>query len=74
MELKLNNIGNVKVIEIYGKFDIENTEEFETLYNKQLESKPGTLAIDMNKLDKIIDNTKHTFSIMLYRIFPIFIF
>ena len=31
MELKLNNIGNVKVIEIYGKFDIENTEEFETL-------------------------------------------
>ncbi|MBK8395469.1 MAG: STAS domain-containing protein [Leptospiraceae bacterium] len=53
MELKLNNIGNVKVIEIYGKFDIENTEEFETLYNKQLESKPGTLAIDMNKLDYI---------------------
>ncbi|MCB1140715.1 MAG: STAS domain-containing protein [Leptospiraceae bacterium] len=53
MELKLRTLGKVKIIEIYGKFDIENTEEFETLFQKQLEANPSTLAIDMNKLDYI---------------------
>ncbi|MCE9499284.1 MAG: STAS domain-containing protein [Leptospira sp.] len=53
MELKLNTVGKVKVIEIHGKFDIESTEEFETIFNKQLETNPDTLAIDMNKLDYI---------------------
>ncbi|MBE7411509.1 MAG: STAS domain-containing protein [Leptospiraceae bacterium] len=53
MELKLNTVGKTKVIEIYGKFDIESTEEFESIFNKQLELKPETLAIDMNKLDYI---------------------
>ncbi|HNH10019.1 MAG TPA: STAS domain-containing protein [Leptospiraceae bacterium] len=53
MELKLNSIGKIKIIEIHGKFDIENTEEFETLFQKQLDSSPTMLAIDMNKLDYI---------------------
>jgi anti-anti-sigma factor len=53
LELKLRTLGKVKIIEIYGKFDIENTEEFETLFQKQLELNPSTLAIDMNKLDYI---------------------
>ncbi|HNI99207.1 MAG TPA: STAS domain-containing protein, partial [Leptospiraceae bacterium] len=53
MELKLNSIGKIKIIEIHGKFDIENTEEFETLFQKQLDSSPAMLAIDMNKLDYI---------------------
>ncbi len=53
MELKLNTVGKIKVIEIYGKFDIESTEEFESIFNKQLESSPELLAIDMNKLDYI---------------------
>ena len=53
MELKLNKRGSIKLIEIYGKFDIESTEEFEKAYNKQLESKPAIVAIDMSKLDYI---------------------
>lgn len=53
MEIKLNSAGKVKIIEIIGKFDIENTEEFEVVFNKQIESKPSILAIDLNKLDYI---------------------
>lgn len=53
MELKLSKLGPVKIIEIHGKFDIESTEEFETLFQKQLEQNPSILAIDMNKLEYI---------------------
>lgn len=53
MELKLSKLGDVKIIEIQGKFDIESTEEFENLFQKQIESNPGTIAIDMNKLEYI---------------------
>jgi anti-sigma B factor antagonist len=53
LELKLSNLGKVKVIEIHGKFDIENTEDFETLFQKQLDTNPSILAIDMTKLDYI---------------------
>ncbi len=53
MEIKLNSAGKVKIIEVIGKFDIENTEEFEVVFNKQIESKPSILAIDLNKLDYI---------------------
>jgi anti-sigma B factor antagonist len=53
MEIKLNQSSKVKIIEVIGKFDIENTEEFENVFNKQLESKPSILAIDLNKLDYI---------------------
>jgi anti-sigma B factor antagonist len=53
MEIKLNSTGKVKIIEVIGKFDIENTEEFEVVFNKQIESKPSILAIDLNKLDYI---------------------
>jgi anti-anti-sigma factor len=53
LELKLSKLGSVKIIEIHGKFDIESTEEFETLFQKQMESSPSILAIDMNKLDYI---------------------
>ncbi len=53
LELKLRTLGQVKIIEIHGKFDIENTEEFETLFQKQMEANPSILAIDMNKLDYI---------------------
>lgn len=53
MELKLNSLGKVKIIEIHGKFDIENTEEFEALFQKQMESSPSILVIDMNKLEYI---------------------
>jgi anti-sigma B factor antagonist len=53
LELKLNSLGKVKIIEIHGKFDIENTEEFEALFQKQMESSPSILVIDMNKLEYI---------------------
>lgn len=53
MELKVKNVGKIKAIEVHGKFDIENTEEFESIFSKELESKPQILAIDMNKLDYI---------------------
>lgn len=53
MELRIGKLGDVKVIEIQGKFDIESTEEFETLFQKQMESNPSTIAIDMNKLEYI---------------------
>jgi anti-anti-sigma factor len=53
MELKLNQVGSIKIIEISGKYDIESTEEFESIFNKQLESKPQIVAIDMTKLDYI---------------------
>jgi anti-sigma B factor antagonist len=53
LELKLRTLGQVKIIEINGKLYIENTEEFETLFQKQMESNPSILAIDMNKLDYI---------------------
>ncbi|WCL48386.1 STAS domain-containing protein [Leptospira sp. GIMC2001] len=53
MELKLSQLGNIKIIEISGKYDIESTEEFENIFNKQLESKPKYIAVDMSKLDYI---------------------
>ncbi|MCB1177044.1 MAG: STAS domain-containing protein [Leptospiraceae bacterium] len=53
MELKLNSLGKVKIIEIHGKFDIESTEEFEALFQKQMEENPSILVIDMNKLEYI---------------------
>lgn len=53
MELRVGKVGEVKVIEIQGKFDIESTEEFETLFQKQIESNPPIIAIDMNKLEYI---------------------
>lgn len=53
MELKTNQKGNTKVLEVLGKFDIESTEEFESVYQKLLESKPPVIAIEMSKLDYI---------------------
>jgi len=53
MELRLVNVGNVKQIEITGKFDIESTEEFESIFNKQVESSPPVIAVEMSKLDYI---------------------
>lgn len=53
MELRVSKLGEVKVIEIQGKFDIESTEEFETLFQKQMENNPSIIAIDMNKLEYI---------------------
>ncbi len=53
MELRLNSLGKIKQIEITGKFDIESTEEFESLFNKQVEGSPALISIDMSKLDYI---------------------
>ncbi|TGL63868.1 anti-sigma factor antagonist [Leptospira ognonensis] len=53
MELKLNTLGKVKTIEISGKFDIESTEEFESIFAKVIEPNPSIVAIDMGKLDYI---------------------
>lgn len=53
MELRLVTIGNVKQIEITGKFDIESTEEFESIFSKQIEAGPALIAIEMSKLDYI---------------------
>ncbi|WP_411822285.1 STAS domain-containing protein [Leptospira sp. 'Mane'] len=53
MELKLNTSGKVKTIEISGKFDIESTEEFESIFSKVTESNPGIVAIEMSRLDYI---------------------
>lgn len=53
MELKLSQVGKVRIIEITGKYDIESTEEFETIFNKQLEAKPEIVAVEMSKLDYI---------------------
>lgn len=53
MELKLNQVGKIKIIEISGKYDIESTEEFEKIFNQQLDSKPQIVGIDMTKLDYI---------------------
>lgn len=53
MELKLNKTGKVQIIEIHGKFDIECTEEYEKLFNSQMDTKPNLFALDMNRLDYI---------------------
>ncbi|MDZ4726496.1 MAG: STAS domain-containing protein [Leptospira sp.] len=53
MELKLNTAGKVKTIEISGKFDIESTEEFESIFAKVIEPNPSVVAIDMGRLDYI---------------------
>lgn len=53
MELKLNTAGKVKTIEISGKFDIESTEEFESIFAKVIEPNPSVVAIDMSRLDYI---------------------
>lgn len=53
MELRVSKLGEVRIIEIQGKFDIESTEEFETLFQKQMETNPSIIAIDMNKLEYI---------------------
>ncbi|MCZ8157179.1 MAG: STAS domain-containing protein [Leptospira sp.] len=53
MELKINTAGKIKVIEISGKFDIESTEEFESVFAKIIEPNPAVVAIDMGRLDYI---------------------
>jgi len=53
MELKLNTAGKVKTIEISGKFDIESTEEFESIFAKVIDPNPTIVAIDMGRLDYI---------------------
>ncbi|TGL72382.1 STAS domain-containing protein [Leptospira jelokensis] len=53
MELKLNTTGKIKTIEIAGKFDIESTEEFESIFNKLVESSPNIVSIEMSRLDYI---------------------
>ncbi|TGL19073.1 MULTISPECIES: STAS domain-containing protein [Leptospira] len=53
MELKLNTTGKIKTIEIAGKFDIESTEEFESIFNKLIESSPNLVSIEMSRLDYI---------------------
>ncbi|MCB1190146.1 MAG: STAS domain-containing protein [Leptospiraceae bacterium] len=53
MEMNLSNLGNVKIIGLTGKFDIESTEEFEENFQRELKSKPPAIAIDMTKLDYI---------------------
>ncbi|EOQ90497.1 STAS domain protein [Leptospira yanagawae serovar Saopaulo str. Sao Paulo = ATCC 700523] len=53
VELKLNTTGKIKTIEIAGKFDIESTEEFESIFNKLIESSPNLVSIEMSRLDYI---------------------
>ncbi|GBF49515.1 anti-sigma factor antagonist [Leptospira ryugenii] len=53
MELKLNTAGKIKTIEISGKFDIESTEEFESIFAKVIEPNPTVVAIEMSRLDYI---------------------
>jgi len=53
LELKLNTTGKIKTIEIAGKFDIESTEEFESIFNKLIESSPSLVSIEMSRLDYI---------------------
>ncbi|TGK84024.1 anti-sigma factor antagonist [Leptospira montravelensis] len=53
MELKLNSTGKIKTIEIAGKFDIESTEEFESIFAKIIEPNPSIVSIDMGRLDYI---------------------
>lgn len=53
MELKLNTTGKIKTIEIAGKFDIESTEEFESIFAKLIEPNPSVVSIDMSRLDYI---------------------
>lgn len=53
LELKLNTTGKIKTIEIAGKFDIESTEEFESIFNKLIESNPSLVSIEMSRLDYI---------------------
>lgn len=53
MELKLSTTGKIKSIEIAGKFDIESTEEFESIFNKLIESSPNLVSIEMSRLDYI---------------------
>ncbi|TGK86965.1 anti-sigma factor antagonist [Leptospira noumeaensis] len=53
MELKLNTTGKIKTIEIAGKFDIESTEEFESIFAKLIEPNPSIVSIEMSRLDYI---------------------
>ncbi|TGL90810.1 anti-sigma factor antagonist [Leptospira congkakensis] len=53
MELKLNTTGKIKTIEIAGKFDIESTEEFESIFAKLIEPNPSVVSIEMGRLDYI---------------------
>nr|WP_232369240.1 STAS domain-containing protein [Leptospira abararensis] len=51
--MKLNATGKIKTIEIAGKFDIESTEEFESIFAKLIEPNPSIVSIDMSRLDYI---------------------
>lgn len=53
MEMKLNTLGEVRIIELIGKFDIESTEQFEETFQGELKHKPSAIAINMKKLDYI---------------------
>lgn len=53
MELKVNTSGKIKSIEIAGKFDIESTEEFESIFAKVIEQSPSIVSIELSRLDYI---------------------
>ncbi|MCZ8341888.1 MAG: STAS domain-containing protein [Leptospira sp.] len=53
MELKVNTSGKIKSIEIAGKFDIESTEEFESIFAKVIEPNPSVVSIELSRLDYI---------------------
>lgn len=53
MDIKVSQVGKIIIIELGGKYDIESTEEFESIFQKQLESKPELIAVEMSRLEYI---------------------
>jgi anti-sigma B factor antagonist len=54
MDLKTSKLGNIQIIELEGKFDIECVEDFETAFQKMVDySTVPQIAVNMNKLDYI---------------------
>ncbi len=53
MDIKKSNRSNVTVVELNGKFDIEQASNFETVFNTMIKDRPMIVALDLQEVQYI---------------------
>ncbi len=53
VEIKKINHASVTIIELNGKFDIEQAENFENNFNQMIQDKPKVVGLDLNNVNYI---------------------
>lgn len=56
MDIAIENLGNIVIVTLRGRFFLGNIHEFEKIWENQLSEEAGIIAIDCKKL-KFIDSS-----------------